>query len=340
MEKLAEIDKNENVSCKRIPYDAIYKQAFGNKYAVESLLRDFVPVQYVKDIDFSTLERLPSNFIADDFYNSHSDVIWKFKLDNGDVFYLPLFFELQDEIDHCMSVKILTYTGFMLQHIIESEKLIKGENLPHILPIVIYNGEYAWNAPLKINELFCPEFGNSGAYNTKNRYFVVDVKQYPKEILERNNGICAQLLKAENLYKFDNVSDIITSICETLKYEKYKDVYDAITALLNGLLINYGIIDSNTKITDLFDAKDMLCELAVRWKKERIDKEIFKRELKQLKIDLIKYLTIRFANVQNSIISNIELCGDKEQLEEILCFTYGSDSLQAIIDKIDKTLGK
>lgn len=41
----------------RIPHDPAYKQFFSNKAMVESLLRDFVPEDFIADLDFSTLER-------------------------------------------------------------------------------------------------------------------------------------------------------------------------------------------------------------------------------------------------------------------------------------------
>ena len=50
----------------RIPHDAAYKQFFSNPEMVESLLRDFVPADFVADLDFSTLERCSGSYVTDD----------------------------------------------------------------------------------------------------------------------------------------------------------------------------------------------------------------------------------------------------------------------------------
>lgn len=40
----------------RIPHDPSYKQFFSNPDMVASLLRDFVPEDFIRELDFSTLE--------------------------------------------------------------------------------------------------------------------------------------------------------------------------------------------------------------------------------------------------------------------------------------------
>ena len=50
----------------RIPHDPAYKQFFSNPEMVESLLRDFVPADFVADLDFSTLERCSGSYVTDD----------------------------------------------------------------------------------------------------------------------------------------------------------------------------------------------------------------------------------------------------------------------------------
>ena len=45
------------MSNERMPHDPAYKQFFSNPEMVESLLRDFVPADFIADLDCSTLER-------------------------------------------------------------------------------------------------------------------------------------------------------------------------------------------------------------------------------------------------------------------------------------------
>lgn len=44
---------------------------------VESLLRDFVTEDFVRDLDFSTLEHCAGSYVTDDLRERHDDVIWR-----------------------------------------------------------------------------------------------------------------------------------------------------------------------------------------------------------------------------------------------------------------------
>ena len=61
----------------RIPHDSAYKQFFSNPEMVESLLRDFVPADFIADLDFSTLERCPGSYVTDDLRERHDDIVWR-----------------------------------------------------------------------------------------------------------------------------------------------------------------------------------------------------------------------------------------------------------------------
>ena len=49
------------------PHDTGYKSFFSNPEMVESLLRDFVPEEFVTELDFTTLERCSGSYVTDEF---------------------------------------------------------------------------------------------------------------------------------------------------------------------------------------------------------------------------------------------------------------------------------
>lgn len=61
----------------RFPHDAAYKAFFSDPAMVESLLRDFVPEDFIQDLDFSTLERCFGSYVTDDLRERHDDIIWR-----------------------------------------------------------------------------------------------------------------------------------------------------------------------------------------------------------------------------------------------------------------------
>ena len=62
----------------RTSYDGSYKLLFSHPEMVESLIRDFVPEDWVQDLDFSTLEKGSASYVSDDLRQRHDDIIPRF----------------------------------------------------------------------------------------------------------------------------------------------------------------------------------------------------------------------------------------------------------------------
>ncbi|RRD68746.1 MULTISPECIES: Rpn family recombination-promoting nuclease/putative transposase, partial [unclassified Desulfovibrio] len=92
----------------RIPHDPAYKQFFSNPEMVESLLRDFVPADFVADLDFSTLERCSGSYVTDDLRERHDDIVWRVGWKKGSWCYVALLLEFQSTPDHWMALRILS----------------------------------------------------------------------------------------------------------------------------------------------------------------------------------------------------------------------------------------
>jgi predicted transposase YdaD len=58
-------------------HDGSYKQLFSHPEMVASLIRDFVPEDWVEELDFSSLENTNKSFITDDIRDRHDDIIWR-----------------------------------------------------------------------------------------------------------------------------------------------------------------------------------------------------------------------------------------------------------------------
>ncbi len=56
-----------------------YLLLFSHPFLVESLLRDFVPGIWVRQLDFSSLEKVASSFATDDLRSRHDDLVWRIR---------------------------------------------------------------------------------------------------------------------------------------------------------------------------------------------------------------------------------------------------------------------
>ncbi|HEX6904457.1 MAG TPA: Rpn family recombination-promoting nuclease/putative transposase [Thermoanaerobaculia bacterium] len=140
----------------RSGHDQRYKRLFSHPRMMEELLRGFLRADWVERLDFSTLERVGSNFISEDHRERRADVIWRVRWKDGTKkwFHLYILLELQSSSDPFMAVRLQTYVGLLLEEIVRKEKLKPGTRLPAVLSIVFHNGRRPWRTPLDLESLF------------------------------------------------------------------------------------------------------------------------------------------------------------------------------------------
>ncbi len=60
------------------PHDSGYKHLFSHPEMVKDLLQGFVPQDWVKELDFSTLEKMPDHYVSDDLRHREDDIMWQY----------------------------------------------------------------------------------------------------------------------------------------------------------------------------------------------------------------------------------------------------------------------
>ena len=131
-------------------HDSGYKKLFSNKVIFRQLVETFVAENWVKDLDFEHCERLDKSFLSGHYKKTKSDIIYKLKLKEKDV-YILILIEFQSTVDRFMALRILNYiTNFYMDYV-ESNKNVKM--LPPVFPILLYNGDAQWTAPQNLSAL-------------------------------------------------------------------------------------------------------------------------------------------------------------------------------------------
>ena len=59
--------------------DPNYKRLFSFPRMVEDLLRGFLPGQWLAEVDFSTLDKLPAEHVSDELLKHHGDCVWRLR---------------------------------------------------------------------------------------------------------------------------------------------------------------------------------------------------------------------------------------------------------------------
>ncbi len=202
---------------KRNSHDSMYKKFFSNHRMVMQLLTGFVNDDWIKNIEFSTLERIDKSFVTDEFHGRESDMIYRVRL-REDELYVFILLEFQSTVDRFMSLRMMRYIAELYEYLVKNYMLKK---LPAVFPVMLYNGEKRWTAPQELNNLI--EKTVPDAYIPRFRYYKIAENEFSREFLKRMNNATAALFYAENC-KTGELIDEIETIAGILKNERPEEV--------------------------------------------------------------------------------------------------------------------
>ena len=160
--------------------------------AVEDLLRAFLPGDVLAELDFSSLDKLPAEYVSDELLQRHGDCVWRIHR-RGRWLYLLVLLEFQSTEEPRMALRILTYTSLLYQELVRSGALDARGRLPAVLPVVLYTGEARWRAAVEVGELIAPVGPELAPYQPSQRYLVVDERHEGAEDLPEGNLMAAVL---------------------------------------------------------------------------------------------------------------------------------------------------
>lgn len=249
----------------RVPYDSGYKLLFSNAQLVRDLLTGFVKPAWLDDVDLSTLEPYKSSFVSDHLQQRHNDCIWRVRF--GDIWiYLYLMIEFQSSDEHFMAVRIVTYTGLLYQDIIRSMGLKKGDKLPPVLPIVIYNGSEKWSGPHEVAELIDPVHPALADFSPRMRYFFLHEAAVAPDYTEQHPGnLMGHLIALGQCRDPYQMRDCIVRLQQQLADPQYKQIRQTFSIWLSRLLRARFRNDAIPEQHDLEEVNAMLAQNLEQW---------------------------------------------------------------------------
>lgn len=244
--------------------DGSYKNLFSHPEMVESLMRDFVPEEWVRDLDFSTLQKQNGSYVADDLRERHDDIVWRVRC-KGQWFYVYLLIEFQSTVDHWMAVRIMTYVGLLYQDLIKTGAVKNGGLLPPVFPLVLYNGHGAWTARREIAELIVPTSPVLTKYRPNLSYFLVDEGRISQEKLTGDSP-AAFLVRMERSDAPEDLRQAIRSFRSIYGGQRHLSLRRALTVWIRRSLLHRLMPQEPLpELNDLEEVEAMLAERVTEW---------------------------------------------------------------------------
>ena len=247
-------------------HDHGYKRLFSHPEMIRDLLLGFVPADWIHQLDFTTLEKYPTEFIDDRLRNRRSDVIWRVRW-GFEWLYIYLLLEFQSGVHPFMAVRVLTYLDLLYQDLIRHRQLgQRPRRLPMVLPIVLYNGQRRWTAPTDLETMIQPGPSSLIPYQPQARYLLIDESAYADADLASMRNLAAALFRLENSRNPEAVREVIEALAEWLREPEQEELRRSFLIWLREGFLKVRL--SNTpfpELNQLEEVRNMLAERVVDW---------------------------------------------------------------------------
>lgn len=295
---------------------------------VEKYITDhrFVKEEWLKELDYNSLEKVGGNYVTDDLRDRASDIVWRARWGKGWV-YVYLLLEFQSSTDRHMAVRIMTYLGLLYQDLIRSKQISPGERLPPVLPIVLYNGSPRWNAAEEVEELIHAVPKGLEQYRPKLRYLLIDEGRYSESELAPLKNLVAAVFRLESSRSRADVERVLVSLVEWLESSEQQEVHRALTTWVGQVILPKVPGEPVREPRNLEEAREMFADRIQEWGEE------FKREGQQegeARL-LLRLLQKRFGELPDWVPSRLQQA-DSEQLERWGERLLEVDSLSRLFD--------
>ena len=255
--------------------DNAYKQIFSHPEMVRDLLRGFVQESWVEQLDFSTLEKVSGSYATDDIRDREDDLVWRVRWGEAWL-YIYIILEFQATIDFYMPLRNMVYAGLLYQDLLKSKKIKKGQKLPPIFPVVLYNGQERWDAAEDVADLMMTVPSGLERYRPQMRYLLLDIGSYENDTLAPLRNLAAALFRLENSRTQQDFHLVLKSLIEWLKAPDQTSLRRAFTVWVRRVLLPKRMSGRVVNLTELHEVDTMLEERVREWNREWLDEGLKK----------------------------------------------------------------
>jgi len=152
---------------------------------------------------------------------------------------------------------------------IRSEKLGNLDLLPPVLPLVLYNGERRWQAPINIDQLIHPAPGGLEKYRPQLSYLLLDQGLFSREDLSDLRNLVAALFQLESSRTEWDIQEVLRHLLLWLNSPEQSGLRRAFTVWFNRVLLPRKAPNAElTEFNDLHEVQTMLSETVKKWTME------------------------------------------------------------------------
>lgn len=292
-------------------HDSRYHRLFSHPGVVAQLLRGFVPGPWLDDLNLDGMQRLNAKFHARTGQRRAGDMIWRIPHRTGGDTYLVLLLEFQSKPDRYMALRIMAYASLLWQQLEKEQRLPPDGTLPPLLPVVLYNGDVPWKAPIAVRDLFgLTEASPLWQWQPDLRYHLISVGAFHQATLQGLDGLLALWFRLEMATDPGQVLGVADDLAAWLRQHPGFSAAQAVFVEFMGAIM----ARSGTSVAvpeDLQEVRSMLLERARQWEQNWLREGIQKGEAGLL----LRQLERRFGALPDALADRVR-AAESADLEE------------------------
>jgi predicted transposase/invertase (TIGR01784 family) len=244
--------------------DNIFKLIFGNHELFVEFLRDFIPIDILKNLKPQDIQDVSGRYLPLFQEGRDSDTVKRISLGGEDPLFVIAILEHESKVNPRQSFKMLQYICMVLdRHEKDVEETHPGLSrrkdfrYPPVLPIVFYDGKENWSAErnfagrTRMKEIFA-------RYIPSFEYELVDLNRYSIQDITRFRDTLSVIMAADKLPKQGGsagLEKLLKEYAATLNIPR--NLRKLITDVLTVLLDRLGVAEEKTAaITDTIEKKE------------------------------------------------------------------------------------
>ncbi|MBK8577232.1 MAG: Rpn family recombination-promoting nuclease/putative transposase [Candidatus Accumulibacter sp.] len=249
-------------------HDSGYKLLFSHAQVVEDLLRGFVPEDWVAELDFTTLEKVSGSYVSDDLRDREDDIIWRVRR-QGQWLYVHVLLGIPEQRGPWMALRVTVYTGLLYQDLIKTGEVRRGQKLPPVFPLVLYNGRQRWNAARDVSELIDLLPGSLKRYHPAHRYFLLDESAVGEEHLSDRQNTVTSIIRLETSAVPADVRQAVSQLQQRLQGPQYASLRRAFVVWINRIVLRRLMPGQEVpEVNELQEIDTMLAETVEEWTRQ------------------------------------------------------------------------
>ncbi|MCP4204911.1 MAG: DUF4351 domain-containing protein, partial [bacterium] len=188
---------------------------------------------------------------------------------SGRWLFIYLMLEFQRSHEHFMAVRIMSYEGVLYEHLLKALALQSDDQLPIVIPLVLYNGETPWTAKRNIYDLIAPAAPGMSDYLPRLRYKLIDIRRLPLAELAAMRNAVAGLFRVEASPSLAVSRAAIADLIDLLDPREHAAIRHDVTRWLCEVILPSRMEGVTVEgVRDLEEVSTMITENTLDWTAE------------------------------------------------------------------------